>query len=488
MSSAYQINQGVITKNDGTFVTTDTAQTISGTKTFSNPPNSSSSSANVSLSMKDTGLATNGTTPAAEQTRSFQSLANDGSTVGETKFTVSTTGDTTASMNAVNSATGNAITGSISVSVANNGGVTTSAPTPTDTTSTSSTQIATVGWVNSAGNNVVHLGETETISGSKTINTGSSFTNMTFKVSDLASNATVPSSNMWKWNSFVANDGSAIGLYGVDVTSTYSRFYTIARKKINGTEKSAYISTYILNDGTSYVTVPTPTDTTSTSSMQAATVGWANSTGNNIVHLSGTETITGSKTITSDTLFTNPIATNGTSPSSGESNRWVLCKAVDGSYIGGDGYSVTAGGLNRRLLLARRKVNGTEINAYLGAIVDSNGAAYATAPTPASSTDNSIKIATTAWCTTASKEGNLIGAPDWDSSKAVSLSSGDSVTANGWIYISMNASVSGTLKLNGVIVVGRSAGNYAFGCSVPTKKGDVITLTSGFTATFYPAL
>jgi hypothetical protein len=48
--------------------------------------------------------------------------------------------------------------------------LTTSAQTPTSdvATSTTSKQIATVGWVNTVGNNVVHLSGTETIAGSKT--------------------------------------------------------------------------------------------------------------------------------------------------------------------------------------------------------------------------------------------------------------------------------------------------------------------------------
>ena len=59
--------------------------------------------------------------------------------------------------------------GTISVRMASNGTVTTAAPAPTDTTSTSSKQIATVGWVNTVGNNVVHLTGNETITGTKTM-------------------------------------------------------------------------------------------------------------------------------------------------------------------------------------------------------------------------------------------------------------------------------------------------------------------------------
>lgn len=63
-------------------------------------------------------------------------------------------------------------------------------------------------------------------------------------------------------------------------------------------------------DATSFL-VPTPSDTTSTSSQQAATVGWANTIGNNLVHKSGAETIAGVKTFTSTINGNAATVTNG---------------------------------------------------------------------------------------------------------------------------------------------------------------------------------
>jgi hypothetical protein len=56
----------------------------------------------------------------------------------------------------------------LALEVNSNGRTTAYAPKPTDTTSTSSNQIATVGWVNSGNNNVVHLTGDQTIADTKT--------------------------------------------------------------------------------------------------------------------------------------------------------------------------------------------------------------------------------------------------------------------------------------------------------------------------------
>lgn len=71
-------------------------------------------------------------------------------------------------------------------------------PAPNDTTSTSSNKIATTGWVNSVGNNVVHKTDDEIIIGQKTLQNSM----LIFKTTNVAYNET-PSSNQYgglSWN------------------------------------------------------------------------------------------------------------------------------------------------------------------------------------------------------------------------------------------------------------------------------------------------
>lgn len=72
----------------------------------------------------------------------------------------------------------------------------------------------------------------------------------------------------------------------------------------NGPSGSSPAGISVTRDASSTWTYSvTPTDTTSTSSNQIATVGWANSTGNNILHLASAETITGDKTFKSGNVY-----------------------------------------------------------------------------------------------------------------------------------------------------------------------------------------
>jgi hypothetical protein len=62
---------------------------------------------------------------------------------------------------------------------------------------------------------------------------------------------------------------------------------------------SAYTDKIVIGSGSIPAYANTPTDTTETSGTQIATTGWVNSVGNNLVHRTGNETITGTKTFSS---------------------------------------------------------------------------------------------------------------------------------------------------------------------------------------------
>lgn len=66
---------------------------------------------------------------------------------------------------------------------------------------------------------------------------------------------------------------------------------------------SAYTDKIVIGSGSIPAYANTPTDTTTTSGTQMATTGWVNSTGNNVVHLTDSETISGDKTFTGSKVF-----------------------------------------------------------------------------------------------------------------------------------------------------------------------------------------
>ena len=117
-------------------------------------------------------------------------------------------------------------------------------------------------------------------------------------------------------NLYIKNTNADI----TDTTNTYNTgiihyrdkngieyFYTKAYQDANrimyemagnyGTDswKNCFQAGYNRTTGKHFATIPAPSDTTSTSSNQIATTGWVNTVGNNVVHLTGNETINGAK-------------------------------------------------------------------------------------------------------------------------------------------------------------------------------------------------
>lgn len=88
-----------------------------------------------------------------------------------------------------------------------------------------------------------------------------------------------------------------------------------------------------------YPFAATPSETTGTAGNNIATTGWVNTVGNNVVHLSGAETIGGEKTFSAETTFNDKIKgellgkitgimpnfTKGTNPSSSQYCGLLLC-------------------------------------------------------------------------------------------------------------------------------------------------------------------
>lgn len=154
------------------------------------------------------------------------------------------------------------------------------------------------------------------------------------------------------------------------------------------------------------VNVPLASQSSSTDSTIAASIGWVNnpSLSSNIVHRTGDETVNGSKTFVSTLqITTNPVykrsdITKGTNPESTRS--WQLFYTDkngtgDANTLGKIATYIESSGLVSTSMYAFKNESGTA-NARISVYYPSTGNPYTYAPTPATS-DNSTKIATTAY-------------------------------------------------------------------------------------------
>ena len=135
-------------------------ETIDGKKNFT-------SSVNVSFPN-----ITKGTNPSSAQYMGVAFPDKNGTAnanrLGLVESKIDTNGTSSIYLQAYKYTSGTTTAAKVAVYYPASGNPYTEAPTPTDTTTTSGTQIATTGWVNSAGNNVVHRSGDETIAGTKT--------------------------------------------------------------------------------------------------------------------------------------------------------------------------------------------------------------------------------------------------------------------------------------------------------------------------------
>lgn len=112
----------------------------------------------------------------------------------------------------------------------------------------------------------------------------------------------------------------------------------------------------------------------------------------------------------------------------------------------------------------------------------SDGTFYTYAPTPSSVTDNATKIATTAWCTNASKTGNLFGAPNYSGVVTWTGTGKKTASTNGILHIyrtDHSCNIVGTINGTVKISVGRDGSSYWDDVSSQflMKKGDYFNIT-----------
>ena len=325
MSDSHLLNTNNIVNLDtylaSNYVTQDTAQTITGTKTFDNGAFIKLKYSGPELGQRfyhSSEVTSNTVTPTNGSVRVVYFLANDESLTGYMVNSVGTNGSNTTNITAIKKVNGTAKYAQLAVGVNSEGSLFTSAPAPTTTTSTTSDQMATTGWVNTVGNNVVHLSGTETITGSKTYTANY----LEFKNTGLATNADAPASGEMNRGFFCsANDGSAFGSVSIGQLPTYNRVLLSVSKNISGTQHVEYAGLVMLDNGTTYMTVPTPSSATS-NTTHVATTGWVN-----------TANKTGYGIGAPNYAAYQQITLNASNQYTATENGWILAEVNSGSKV-----------------------------------------------------------------------------------------------------------------------------------------------------------
>lgn len=148
---------------------------------------------------------------------------------------------------------------------------------------------------------------------------------------------TSPSSSVYTGIKTFDKDSNQIGgLNTVYESSGTINSIMYVQRTDSGSLVAGTLGVYIDQGGTfAYTRTPTPTDTTSKDSTQIASVGWANTTGNNIVHIDSNETITGLKSFTTNVgLQINGTDYNWRLRSTGNpGNGWAFLRNSDTNYV-----------------------------------------------------------------------------------------------------------------------------------------------------------
>lgn len=274
-------------------------------------------------------------------------------------------------------------------------------------------------------NNVVHLSGNETISGKKTIN-GTTFeviNNNQFKLltyDTRVERGTVSESwlGMFPYLLIDKNGKRLSGLYCSYATNMNNEIQLIAYKGTSTNTSDFSITGLAVgynSNETGYIRAKNQNIPSShninTSSDFVATVGWVNSTVNNVVHKSGKETIDGDKTflqnlrISISTLnyaayrIQNNAITKGTTPISNAGGSFTVqdssSMSAEGRLGGFETRYNSDGSIATYMQTFAPIPNSTE-REEISLIYPLNGSPYTSAPTPPLDS-NGRNIATTNW-------------------------------------------------------------------------------------------
>lgn len=364
-SNSDAVNLSTLNSKDALAVHLAGSETITGAKTFTG-------ATTFTNSVNRQASWTSGTAPATTQSVGYNFTDSTGTIYGSVRKQYNSNGSYYTQMTATKP--DGSETSTLAIGYDSNGNAVSTTVTPNTTTQTTSTQIATTGWVNSTGNNVVHLSGTETITGTKTFSSTIS--------------------------------GSVSGNAGTVTNGVY----TTGNQTIAGNKTFSGRTTFsgsVSLGSSATATTPSASD----SSTKVATTEWANTTGNNIVHLGSAETITGEKTFTGTfktrrastgyySMYNyNDAITIGTAPSANTAVQFNMEDSVGGQNhrVGGWFIRYNTDGSTQAGLSAYKPDGTVQTNSGLGITYPSSGNPYAYAPTPSDATDSSTKIATTEW-------------------------------------------------------------------------------------------
>jgi len=235
-------------------------ETITGEKTFANNINSKASWAV-------------GTAPSSTQYSRINLKDSSNTVFGQLQLVYDTAGSLETDL-VVRKQDASSTYAHIKVGFNSSGNAYTYAPTPTDTTTTSGTQIATTGWVNGTTNNLVHKSGDETIAGAKTFNSAD------IKIKSTSIQWSTPPDSGSRYSGIIIydKDGKRIGKIeqyqnsngdiglGLNVSGYDSS---------NNIKYSTPITTWIAKDGSSsWTSAPTPAS--GDNSTKIATTAWVN--------------------------------------------------------------------------------------------------------------------------------------------------------------------------------------------------------------------
>ena len=325
--------------------------------------------------------------------------------------------------------------------------------------SLNSNQVATTAWVRTRMSNWWSSEKSAFLSGAQTVSGSWSFSNGTAKFvnpsgksqlyvgnASLPVNANITTATADRVYGFIylsgANNsvvGRIISYIPANTTSTKTQYQSV-RTVGNTTYYHGYSIEIDSNGAATYYLSTSPAD--SSNGNYIATTAWVRTRMTNF--LNALNNVTQTATAAGFNYNLSEVATNAANPSV---NRYVNygMNAVDHTWLGGMQITASTSGTNQTYILARKNVNGTVYSAGVTTAVNSSGVRAValsgdsvTAPTP-DSTDNSTKVATTAyaqtnwgWVTKTSIYAGLTG------STQITIGAGSAYTSGGCISLRTN--------------------------------------------------
>lgn len=247
-------------------------------------------------------------------------------------------------------------------------------------------------------NNVVHLSDSETITGLKTVLRNDS--RVMYAKSSVIDKTVTPGSNQHLFTDFIDKNGVRLGVMGAvkDTSGRYGVYMQCGNVAgINLTVQDDDTGVQFNMPEVSYLSSVPTTVTNATTHRQVPSMGWVNDAtkATNVVHRDSTETITGGKTFSStiNTTFStqypnglvhkNTLIPNNYSSPSNDVNMVVnglLSNA--GDFIAYEQMGKTAAGVTSAALNVRNRANasGSNRNYAIGVSIDSNGNTWGHCP------------------------------------------------------------------------------------------------------------